>query len=123
MRQFKKILLSVPLVLMLLTGVALAATSSAYLYSWQGSSTGSPIYYETGRVDMYGKVNSGLHMEVATMKVKAWAPDEKIAYRGVYPESPLHITVTLPSRENMYYVKLTQVGSWDANGEGYIQHK
>lgn len=123
MRQFKKILLGVPLGLMLLTGVALAATSSAYLYSWQGSSEGSPIYYETGRVDMYGKVNSGFDMEVATMKVRTLLPDEKIAYRVVYAGSPVLVTVTLPSRENMYYVRLSQVGESETNGEGYIRHK
>ncbi|WP_157057670.1 hypothetical protein [Calditerricola satsumensis] len=72
---------------------------------------------------MYGKVNSGFDMEVATMKVRTLLPDEKIAYRVVYEGSPVLVPVTLPSRENMYYVRLAQVGAWDANGEGYIQHK
>lgn len=71
---------------------------------------------------MYGQVNSGLDQRTSTMMVRTLWPDQEIAYRIVYLGTPITAYVTLPSTENMYYVKLAQVDAWDTNGQGYIQH-
>jgi len=73
---------------------------------------------------MHGQVISGVDMRVLTRQVNQLWPDSTVpgGEAIAHLNNPVNLNVTLPYSDHMYYVKLEQIGDWDTNGSGYIQH-
>lgn len=118
-RNVKKLLSGVFVGCMLIATAASAATSSTTLSNRQTSSVGSNILQGSGTGTLTSNWTSGSDLKAYAMKVIEMWPDSSLANTKANSSNTSNsISVSLPSADNAYYVKLT--GTKATTGSGSL---